>query len=89
MYFDSNPVSTNLAAKAHGRLDFVFLIAIKTMLVLLFEAAAVVGRWVLVAAILATGLIWIGGYMVRDFHSDNKVETLLDGLSLTRRLLSR
>lgn len=76
VYLDSNPVSANLAAKAHGRADFLFLIA-KTALVVLVEVYPhSIGATGLAVIVLIVGCVLVATYawtLPFTHHTMNKV----------------
>jgi hypothetical protein len=76
VYFDSNPLSVDLSAKAHGRADFVFL-CVKTALVVLVEVYPhSVGADALAGVVTASGLLLFFVYsntMPFIHHSMNKL----------------
>jgi hypothetical protein len=76
VYFDSNPLSSNLGAKAHGRADFVFL-CVKTLLVVLVEVFPhAVGANALAGIVCASSVALVLSYaqmMPFLHHSLNKL----------------
>jgi len=69
VYFDSNPLSPNLAAKAHGRADFVVLVT-KTLLVVLVEVYPhSIGHIPLTAIVAVSAIVWLGVFVyMLPFH---------------------
>jgi PAS domain S-box-containing protein len=63
VFYDWHPLTTNLAGRVHGRVEFVFIL-IKTVLVILIEIfPESVNEWILQGAVLAAGLCWVGMYL--------------------------
>jgi hypothetical protein len=68
-FFEPSQLSLSLSAKAHGRMDFLFLV-IKTLLVCVVEIwGHELPAWALIGALLTASVIWSGSYimcMVRE-----------------------
>jgi PAS domain S-box-containing protein len=63
VFFDNHMLSTNLAAKVHGRVEFAFLV-VKTVLVVLCDTLpAYIETWALIGVIIASGVVWAGMYL--------------------------
>lgn len=64
VFYDWNPISTNLAARVHGRVEFGFLL-LKTLLVVLCETFPTsINVWFLQALIVISGLVWVLMYTI-------------------------
>lgn len=58
VFYDSNSLSANIVAKAHGRVDFLFL-CIKTILVITVDIfPTMLPSGILVALLIGAGVIW-------------------------------
>ena len=63
VFYDSNSMSTNITAKAHGRADFVFL-CLKTVLVICVEVfPEAFPRALLVTLVVASSVCWLGSHI--------------------------
>lgn len=84
-YFDSNPLSPNLAAKAHGRTDAVVL-AMKTLLVVLVEVYPhSIGHLPLTIIVAASAVVWLGLHIATlpfIHHSMNRLVAALAAVYL-------
>jgi hypothetical protein len=58
-FYDPNPLSTQLEAKAHGRHDFI-LLAIQTVMVLVLSIfPSNFSSWVLIFVMIGAGFFWL------------------------------
>ncbi len=58
VFYDSAPLSSNIVAKAHGRVDFIFLI-LKIVLVVCVETfPTVLPLWLLIGLLILCALVW-------------------------------
>lgn len=81
VFYESDSLSNNIVAKSHGRSDFIFL-CLKTVLVILVEIFPQhVPTGVLVAALIISGLLWVGCtvFFMPFFHHSWNIWTCAQG----------
>jgi hypothetical protein len=64
LVFDSNPLSPDTGAKAHGRADAVFLTCTVLLVVLVEVWPHLASPWLLAVACLVAGVAWSSAYLV-------------------------
>jgi hypothetical protein len=76
VYYDSNPVSAQLGARVHGRMDFLFLF-MKMVLVITVEVwPHSFGTAALTAIVMTTGILWWVAHLISmpfTHHSMNQL----------------
>jgi hypothetical protein len=79
VFYDSNSLSANIVAKAHGRVDFVFL-CLKSILVILVDVfPSAFPSGVLVALLVGAGLLWFGSTLMFMPYFDVSLGEILRG----------
>lgn len=80
-FYDSNMLSRQVVAKAHGRLDVVFLL-ISVLLVVVTETfGSIVSVWVQTATMIICGLIFLGAILFFLPHYHHWWNTMLAGVA--------
>jgi len=63
VFYDSNPLSPMLEAKAHGRAEFVFL-SLQVVLVLTLNVFEyLINQWIMIAVMIGAGVVWAGSIL--------------------------
>ena len=81
--FDSNPLSTSLSAKAHGRADLLLLLLKSALVVVVEVFPNSLGQWTVVGFVCAGAVVWVGTFASMLPMLDHRANRLQLSLAAT------
>jgi len=63
IFFDSHPLTSDLAGKAHGRVEFAMLLLRSLLVVMVQTAGPYIGPWPVIATLVVAGAVWMALYL--------------------------